>query len=48
MRQKFFLHIEEGIATFDDANDPKLLRLKNDLNSKGIVARIRMRTPVEK
>ena len=44
MRQKFSLHIEAGIAHFDE-DDPKLLRMKNDLNSKGIKARIRMKTP---
>ena len=46
MRQKFYLYIEEGVATFEE-DDPKLMRMKYDLNSKGIKARIRMKTPAK-
>ena len=46
MRQKFSLHIEAGVAHFDE-DDPKLERMKKDLNSKGIKASIKLKTPNE-
>ena len=43
MKQKFYLHIEEGVARYD--NLQQAVRVKHILNSKGISARVRMRTP---
>jgi hypothetical protein len=43
MRQKFYLYIEEGVAEFDNLN--QAMRVKNNLNNKGIKVRVRMRTP---
>ena len=46
MRQKFFLHIEKGVAQYDNLD--QAMRVKNNLNNKGIRARVRMRTPYNK
>ena len=43
MRQKFYLYIEEGVAEYDTLN--QAMRVKNNLNNKGIRIRVRMRTP---
>ena len=42
--QKLYLHIPKSIATFE-ADDEKILELKELLMSKGITSRMRMRTP---
>ena len=46
MRQKFYVHVEEGIARYDRMSSA--VALKARLNAKGIGARIRMRTPMAK
>tara|TARA_Y100000310_G_scaffold214617_1_gene215517 strand:- start:369 stop:533 length:165 start_codon:yes stop_codon:yes gene_type:complete len=46
MKQKFFLHIENGVITFEDLEEG--MKLKELLNKKGIKARLRMRTPYNK
>ena len=46
MKQKFFLHIEKGVAQYD--NLQQAMRVKDILNSKGISARVRMSTPYNK
>ena len=43
MKQKFFLHIEKGVAQYE--NLEQAMRVKAILNSKGISVRVRMRTP---
>ena len=44
MRQKFYVHIEEGVAQYDRLTSA--VALKTRLNAKGIGARIRMRAPM--
>ena len=44
MRQKFYVHVEEGIARYDRLSSAVVLKAK--LNAKGVGARIRMRTPI--
>ena len=43
MKQKFYLHIEKGVAQFDNLDHA--MRVKNNLNNKGIRCRAKMRTP---
>ena len=45
MKQKFYLYIEEGVAEFDTLN--QAMRVKNNLNNKGIRCRVKMRTPIK-
>ena len=45
MKQKFYLHIEEGVAQYE--NLEQAMRVKSILNSKGIKCRVRMRTPIK-
>ena len=44
MRQKFYVHVEEGIARYDRLSSAVVLKTK--LNAKGIGASIKMRTPM--
>ena len=44
MRQKFYVHVEEGVAEYDSLASAVVLKTR--LNAKGISARIRMRTPM--
>ncbi len=46
MRQKFYVHVEEGVAEYDRLASAVVLKTR--LNAKGIGARIRMRTPMAK
>ena len=43
MKQKIYLHIEKGVAQYDNLH--QAMRVKDILNSKGISVRVRMRTP---
>ena len=45
MKQKFYLHIEEGVAQYDTLDHA--MRVKNNLNNKGIRCRVKMRTPIK-
>ena len=45
MKQKFFLHIEKGVAQYE--NLEQAMRVKSILNSKGIKCSVRMMTPIK-